>query len=104
MSVALLIEKIDGKEVKEYIPIATQQIFEDEWLPLCKENNLQWIPMFETGYPFITEDIPYLLEELFFLIKSIHNTKKDLHLKERVIMLTEKLTELQKHRVSIYIG
>ena len=62
MSVALVVTDTEGHDSLK--PVATESVFNREWLPIAEKNNLQFIKLFSTGLPVQQEDIPYILDEM----------------------------------------
>lgn len=63
MSVALLITK-EKEGPDELIPIATESAFTNLWMPVIRELDLEWMPLFQTGISLEDEDLPLVLKEL----------------------------------------
>ncbi len=101
MSVSLIIEEVDGKKLDQLIPIATQETFDKQWLPIVKNENLEWLLLFESGSLFTQEDIPYIIDELNKFSKALANNTP---IEDRVQTLVSALNKLKGKKVSIYIG
>ena len=103
MSVSLLIEKVNGIEQNDSLPVSGQRSFVDDWLPLCSLYDLKWVPLFETGATFNQEDLPHILEELW-LMKRHRSDVNNEHLQKRLEMLINKLETLKGQKTSFFIG
>jgi hypothetical protein len=55
MSIHLRIYLSDGSPT-EFIPISSQQTFEEVWLPIAQRAELTLIPKIRTGYPAVKID------------------------------------------------
>lgn len=102
MSVALMVEMINGVEVSDYLPVSNQQFFVEYWIPLCKIHNLYFVPLFETGLSFSELDLPDLLSELKLL--QSHPEYDDEYFRKRINLLVEKLESLQGQQTTFFIG
>ncbi len=103
MSVALLIEKIDGTVTRDYLPISGELSFKTEWLPVCRLLHLKWIPLFQTGGTFDENDIPFILEELVLLRDHFASLEKE-KIKTRLSYLIKKLESLKGKSTVFFIG
>jgi hypothetical protein len=103
MSVSLYIEKINGEEKNEYLPVSGQKFFEENWMPLCELLNLKWIPLFKTGFTFNEDDLPDILEELNLLKRQCDQLNNE-HLKNRLGVLIDRLEGLRGQTTSFFIG
>ena len=65
VSVSLLISgsNIPQEEWKN-IPLASEVSFKTLWMPICGELNLEFIPLFETGFDIDLDTLGYVLQEL----------------------------------------
>ncbi|MDP2316560.1 MAG: hypothetical protein Q8P41_26945 [Pseudomonadota bacterium] len=65
MSVAALFEGPAAEAIGcEYIPVATEAVFEELWVPACGTLGLRWVPCFQSGIPITSEDLPDVIDEL----------------------------------------
>jgi len=103
MSIALMVEKVDGVKNTDYLPISGQKFFIEKWVPLCDQYNLKLIPLFQTGFTFTEKDLPILLSELEILKVNIREDEA-VYLRERIDLLLDKLKTLTGHEVNIFIG
>lgn len=102
MSVALMIENINGLEVNHYLPVSNQQFFVEYWVPLCKKHQLFLVPLFESGLSLTDEDLPDLLREL----KTLQSQPEydDEYFQKRINLLINELENLSGKNVSFFIG
>lgn len=65
MSVSILISgnNIPEKDWKN-IPLASEESFRTLWMPICKELNLEFIPLFEVGFEIDLDSLNCVLQEL----------------------------------------
>ena len=50
MSVCLMVSNPISKEEDEfYVPIATEQVFQEFWMPIIEMLDLQWVKCFQGG-------------------------------------------------------
>ena len=50
MSVCLMVSNPISKEEDEfYVPIATEQVFQEFWMPIVEMLDLQWVKCFQSG-------------------------------------------------------
>lgn len=64
MSVALVVEGDDGR----YLPVATEAVFEADWLPACRSLGLVWVPQLQLGLELTPEVRGPLIAELEALV------------------------------------
>ncbi|GAB1543817.1 hypothetical protein NUACC21_64930 [Scytonema sp. NUACC21] len=112
MSVSFFAKSSTSENTEHFIPVSTEEIFEEYWQPACSKLGLKWIPLFQTGLPLEVEDISSVIQELkqlkqFFLNPSEFNIPENI--KEYVIMRIQNLiNELHKIQetpfVEAYIG
>ena len=103
MSVALVIEKVNGVQKNDYLPLSGQHFFNEVWMPLCELYELKWVPLFKTGFTFNENDLPFIIEELRFLKECTASLDND-KLKDRLNILIEKLETLRGQTSSFFIG
>lgn len=106
MSVALIIENIDGKEISDYFPISTQESFKKIWIPICEQENYEWIPLFETGGTFTEEDLPYILFELNRFKEICHKSSfsKVDDIISRLDLILSNLEKVKGKKITFFIG
>lgn len=112
MSVSLLITKNGSSDQDRIIPIATESMFSDLWIPAALQLKLRYVPLFQSGLFIEREDISEVIAELISLRSFFaqHLGIKDLndlsvHLISRIDSLIDNLLQLEKDTAAtIYIG
>jgi hypothetical protein len=91
---------------REIIPISSQSYFNDTWMMLCKKLDLEWIPLFESGFEFHQEDIPFIIGELNRLyIQCRIDLNRTEPILERIEWLLQALENLIASKIKkFYIG
>lgn len=109
MSVSLLITE-QGDKSERIVPIATEEIFIRYWKPLSSALDLQWVPLFQSGFFVDHTDVPLVLAELkkvSYYLSTRHpaDMPADVreHIASRVIKLISEL-EHSQNAVEVYIG
>lgn len=109
MSVSLLITE-RGDKIKHIVPIATEEVFSRYWKPLSLDLDLQWVPLFQSGFFVDRLDIPFVLKELkevYQCLPSWHPNDMPADVRElvtsRVTRLISELEQLQDAS-EVYIG
>lgn len=67
MSVAVVITYRDdaGPDPgRDYLPVATEGVYDKYWLTAAKELGCVWLPLYQTGAPVALEDLPAVLADL----------------------------------------
>lgn len=111
MSVVLLTTSRRGDErSNRLVPVATQATYEELWVPAAEALGLQWIPLFEAGFPLERSDLPDVIRDLeklrAFCLSSERHREMIL---ERLDRLIEELNEIYEINgsdddVEIFIG
>ena len=111
MSVSLIISNPINKEESDFnIPISTERVFQEYWLPIIELLNLQWIKCFQSGIELEKEDLLSVLKELMEIKIWLVNDTNDIKEKqiiERVDNLIKELIELfenTRDNLKVYIG
>ena len=105
MSVAFLIERVDGEPVNDYLPISGEVFFQEVWLPLCTTLDLKLVPQFQGGRSFDKDDLPALIKELEKLQSKVSTGLQESEfLLKRVGMLIDGLRDLEGRNVELFIG
>lgn len=109
MSVSLLISgnHIPEKDWKN-IPIASEESFRALWLPVCKELNLEFVPLFELGFDIDSDTLDDVLQELKLVKQAMetkfendHKYKKPL---EKINNLLTSLPSIIEKYSKVFIG
>jgi hypothetical protein len=107
MSVALLISKKHDRRDSNLIPVATQDVFHEVWIPPCQALGLKYLPMFETGTALEQEDLDCVIEELGRLKEHFESTSNELtkHIVSRIELLASSLNDVKgRPDLEIWIG
>ncbi len=99
-----------GDKIKHIVPIATEEVFSRYWKPLSSDLDLQWVPLFQSGFFVGRLDIPFVLGEL----KEVRQYLPSWHLDDMPADVREQLTSRVTRLISeleqsqdaseIYIG
>ena len=111
MSVCLMVSNPISKEEDEfYVPIATEQVFQEFWMPIVEMLDLQWVKCFQSGIEVEKEDFRSILKELeeikLWIGKNMNNEMGKQMIK-RLDNLSKELTlllENARESVKVYIG
>jgi hypothetical protein len=105
MSVVLIV-RAAGADGELVVPIATQQVFDDVWVPAARVLGLEWVPAFAAGVPVGGEDVPAVLAELHRLAAAFAQRPPAAAVTERLAQLVGTLTALQEGGADFdaYIG
>ncbi|RZK44459.1 MAG: hypothetical protein EOO61_03720 [Hymenobacter sp.] len=109
MSVALLIEQIDGQQSDCYTPISSEAFFTTYWRPLIEKESYAWLRLMQSGLTITEEDLPEVLHELHQLKQAVPryypvNSGPYWHMEERLITLISELEALVGKQVQLFIG
>ena len=109
MSVALMIEKVDGNELGKYIPVSGESSFAKYWLPVIEDLKFTWLPLMQSGFPITEEDLPDVLGELRQLKQQLSNyymPESDTfqYINSRLTTLLMELEALKGKKVELYLG
>ena len=111
MSVSLMISNpINENEEYFHLPISTERIFEDHWMPIITELDLKWARCFQGGIELDKEDIKEVLKELDKMQKWItiyKNNDRGKHMLERLKNVNVALLDFinnSRGDLKIYIG
>ena len=103
MSVVLLVEYTTGHT--RSVPVATESVFQNSWLPVCKSLNLSWVQLFQSGLPLMKDDLPLVLTELVRFETWVRSNTSDTELADRALSLSKALSDVDFSTVtSVYIG
>lgn len=111
MSVCLMISNpISENEEYFHLPISTERVFKDHWLPIIAELDLKWVRCFQCGIELNKEDIEEVLREIDKMqnwITVYKNNDRGKHMLERLKNLNETLLYFlndSRDDLKIYIG
>ena len=99
MSVCLMISNpVNEKEDNFYVPISTEKVFQDFWMPIIEELELKWSRCFQCGIEIKKEDLEDVLKELIKIEERINNSMDS----ERGIQMLERLKNLKQRLEDIF--
>lgn len=110
MSIGIMIDEPENEEEKLfYIPLATEENFENYWNKAANQLNLQWVPFFSSGIIIEYDDLPFIIDELNMVINWMKDHVTNLETKKELInriqYILEKLPNLFKqNNIKLYIG
>lgn len=109
MSVGVVIlEPQNEYERNFFIPVASESVFYEYWVPAIKALDLQWIKLFGTGVDVEEEDVPSIIYELNQLREWVIThlgQEQGLIISERVDQLQKKLPQaFQRKNAIVFIG
>ncbi|MFW5443932.1 MAG: hypothetical protein ACKE51_06475 [Methylococcaceae bacterium] len=109
MSIIAIVQDAKTEEEKLFnIPISTEKFFKEVWLPLAKDLDLQWIPVFQTGIEILKEDLPNIfseLDKLEELAKRTLNKEQFSQIHTRLNLIRDNLPDgFIRDGAVIYIG
>lgn len=109
MSVALVVEQVDGEAPDRYIPVATESFFLRYWLPAIKQLRFVWLPLMQPGLPITEEDLPAVLAELHLLHQQLPTfyaaqSEEFAYMNQRLSTLIAELGTLKGKQVALYLG
>jgi|SRR5215813_1107794 len=110
MSVALIVlEPKNEKYSRMYIPIATEELYEDVWQKGAQALNAEWLPLFQSGVALTVEDFGAVTRELLAFEQWLKTAPIDPELRAfvsgRVNLLLKNLTSLAEDKeVKVFIG
>lgn len=111
MSVSLLISNpINEQESNFNVPISTEKVFQDYWMPIIEELDLKWVRCFQSGIELEKEDLEFVLKDLAKMqnwINEYMNSERGGQLIERLENLCKELVDISndsRSDVKVYIG
>ncbi len=110
MSVAVVITyRNEGASGRDYLPVATEDLFSAYWLPAAARLGLVWMPLFHSGTTVAIEDFPEVraefeqMRDLFAVAPD--DTKMIEHLRERSRWLSDELARVDLANIQdLFIG
>lgn len=108
MSISLSIQNTQlGPENAREVPIATHEVFRNDWAPASLALGLIWIPLFEQGLPVSGDDLKDILAELHKLDSWLAANRPEVaaRIAHRIGGLISTLEALESvESMEIYIG
>ena len=111
MSVSLMISNpINDEENNFIVPIATEKVFQNFWMPIIENLDLKWVRCFQSGIEIEREDLDFVLQDLITMQKWINiymNSEMGTQMIERLEILSKELIDIfngSRSNVKVYIG
>lgn len=106
MSIAVLISYRDRSRGETYLPLATERVFAEHWLPAASALGCVWIPLFQTGTSISLEELPTVRAELEQVRDYFARTPKvSEHARERSRWVVDKLSRIDPAAIrEVFIG
>ncbi len=111
MSVGLIIcNPINDEESNYNVPIATEKVFQNFWMPIIENLDLRWVRCFQSGIEIEREDLEFVLKDLKAMQKWINiymNSERGTQMIERLEILSKELIDIfnsSRSDVKVYIG
>jgi hypothetical protein len=110
MSIALTIEKVEGKEIGREVPISTNATYISYWEPVITKEGLPWLQaLLSPGFDITEQDLPEVLAEVRALKAAVpHYYTPDSiayqHMEERLMRLVAELEALEGKKVALFFG
>lgn len=108
MSICLMVKYEVPTPKSHMLPIATEAAFQKYWQPGCAALHLQWIPLFQAGFPLKQEDISLVIGELVQLkmwLSRNEGAAVPRDVVARIDLLVQTLQELcGESQAEVYIG
>lgn len=111
MSVSLIISNSINKEESDFnVPISTEQVFQEFWMPIIETLDLQWAKCFQSGIEIEKENFEPMLKELTAIkiwIGKNMNNKRGKQIIARLDNLSKELIALLENTrgdLKVYIG
>ncbi len=99
MSVSLIISNpVNRREENFNVPISTEKVFQEYWMPIIDELDLKWARCFQSGIEIEKEDLEFVLKDLIdiqeWLVKNMNN--------ERGTQMTDRLQNLCQELIGVF--
>lgn len=111
MSVCLMVSNpINEDEDEFYVPIASEQVFREFWMPVIQTLDLQWAKCFQSGIEVGKENFRSILKELeeikIWISKNMNDERGKQIIKRLDNLRKELIALLENARedVKVYIG
>jgi len=105
MSVALLVPELEGSP-ERIVPIATDELYSREWMPVADRLGLTWLKRFHLGVSVGRADLDEAIGEFLSAGRTFAADGKH-HLGERASVVVETLRDLARTdtpNLSVFIG
>jgi hypothetical protein len=94
-----------GNGPSQSVPIATEQVFREQWVSAAIKLGLRWLPRFQAGTPLEHNDLPEVIsefEDIEFFFLSINATEQAIRANAARLALSGALGSYGS--VEVYIG
>lgn len=111
MSVSLIISSPQNKDEEAfYIPLSSERVFRDCWMPIIEALDLKWARCFQSGIEIEYEDLIPVIDDLKSILTWINNHEdyeQREQMIERINSLCTGLKEIfneKGSKIKVYIG
>ncbi|MGI4733946.1 MAG: hypothetical protein ACRYG7_02085 [Janthinobacterium lividum] len=110
MSIALTIEKVDGKEIGREFPISTNKVYSQFWEPVVLQEGFLWLDLLlSPGFDLTEADLPEVISEFRRLKQAVPryyapDSTAYQHMEERLSGVIAELEALVGKRVELFLG
>lgn len=110
MSIALMIEKVDGKELGREFSIATNQVYSQFWEPVIAQEGFLWLDLLlSPGFDLTEAELPEVISEFRRLKQAVPlyyspDSIAYQHMEERLSGVIDELEALVGKKVELFLG
>jgi hypothetical protein len=110
MSIALIIEKVDGKEIGREFPISTNQVYIQFWEPVVLKEGFLWLDLLlSPGFDLTEVELPEVISEFRRLKQAVPryytpDSTAYQHMEERLSGVIKELEALVGKKVELSLG
>lgn len=105
MSVAIVVSFKSPDRAPLYVPVATEALFSNAWLPAAERLGLSWVPRFELGADVPPADLPAVRAEIARVRAALAHRRDAPSLLPRVDSILDALADIDPAEVAtIFIG
>lgn len=110
MSIALIIELVDGEAINREVPISTNATYVQYWAPVVAREGFPWLQLLlSPGFDVTEEELPEVLAEVRRLKEAVprYYAPESIgyqHMQERLTRLLAVLEELEGKKVALFFG
>jgi hypothetical protein len=110
MSIALTIEKVNGKEVGREVPISTNNVYKQFWQPVVLQEGFLWLALLlSPGFDLTEADLPEVIGEFSRLQQAVPQhyapgSTAYQHMQERLSNVIAELEALVGKKVELFLG
>ncbi|RYY76640.1 MAG: hypothetical protein EOO52_03805 [Gammaproteobacteria bacterium] len=106
--IAIVLDPKNEEQAAFSVPVSTERNFEENWLPLIKKLDLEWLPLFQTGVDIESDDLIAISEELSKLLALAEKDLSPSIYKDLARRVNELIKGLEKifieKSVTVFIG